>query len=73
MVDGKDNKLLFKWLCSQTVCFNESAGSGKMNIFFLSLSSVISHFVFNFSMVEEDNDSFGFDALELDGKQNAIV
>lgn len=45
---------------------------GKWTSFF-SLSSVISHFVFNFSMVEEDNDSFGFDALELDGKQNAVV
>lgn len=45
---------------------------GKWTSFF-SLSSVISLFFFNFSMVEEDNDSFGFDALELDGKQNAIV
>lgn len=39
----------------------------------LSLSSIISCFVFNSSLVEEDNDSFGCDALELDGKQEDIM
>lgn len=39
----------------------------------LSLSFIISCFVFNSSLVEEDNDSFGYDALELDGKQEHIM
>lgn len=30
-------------------------------------------FFFNFSLVEEENDSFGCDALEMDGKQEDIM
>lgn len=49
----------------------KSAENGKVNVFF-SLFCYLT-FVFNSSLVEEDNDSFGFDALELDGKKEDII
>lgn len=48
-------------------------GNELKTAFPLSLCSIISCFVFNSSLVEEDNDSFGCDALELDGKQENIT
>lgn len=51
----------------------KAAESWQVNSFLISSFPVISCVVFNSSLVEEDNDSFGFDALELDGKQEDVM